>query len=101
MKEDIEIAALRIYPVDWFESETIHGKFKIDNNASKRAVAKEVLLNVFEILNSEHLAGSMTSAFCRRVDYKILKENDKRQIDAYMGTALLLARISIRDGINE
>ena len=39
--EDYKQAALTLFPTDWFETDTIHGAFKFDNNAAKRAVAEE------------------------------------------------------------
>ena len=92
---DYKTAALNLYPVDWFESETIHGVFKFDNNASKRAVAEKVFYFVFEKMKSECVANSVAKAFLRRASR--LGTNDNDINTANMSTALMAAIIAIRD----
>ncbi|QDP61728.1 MAG: hypothetical protein Unbinned4466contig1000_40 [Prokaryotic dsDNA virus sp.] len=93
--EDYKQAALTIFPTDWFETDTIHGAFKFDNNAAKRAVAEEVFKAVFDKLKTEHVADSVAKAFLRRASKWGAYNNGINA--ANMSTALMAAIIAIRD----
>mgnify|MGYP000619187100 CR=1 FL=1 len=97
IKSDAEMAALNMYPHDWFKRDINGCEFKHDQNAGKRAIALDIFKSVFIVLESEQTAKSVMNAFTRRVlDYE-LSDSDKKMLTANMSTALVAAKIAIRD----
>ena len=94
LKEDFEIAALKVYPEEWQEFDN---GFRVDHNASKRNVAEEVFKHVFNALKFDNdLAEGVACAFLRR--YEGDAPADKLDASVKMATALTYAVIKIRDG---
>ena len=94
---DAKKAALNFYPNEWFERQIKGGTFKHDQNAGKRAIAEVVFKSVFDVLESEEVAKAVMNAFTRRVLEYDLSEDDKKLFTARMSTALVAAKIAIRD----
>ena len=97
MNSDIEKASYQIYPEDWFAREINGVEFKHDNNASKRAVAQEVLKYVFNVIDDKDTASHTAQAFLRRIGVHELTP----EMTVAMSTALLAVRLAIRDGVNQ
>lgn len=94
MEDDVKKCALNLYPESWVVNEAIG--FRIDNNASRRNVAEEVIRHAFNVLESDEVANSVMQAFYRRCYGKEVRADQKMPFTCYMGTALLAARLAIR-----
>lgn len=96
MIDDAKQAALNLFPEDWLESNLKEGVFRIDNNAGKRAVAEDLFLHVFNLLDDKKTVEGVLAAFYRRSMGCEVPESDKSLLVAQMGTAMLYARLQIR-----
>ena len=96
----IEILAdqisLIVYPEQWHHPRKDLPEFKVDHNAGKRAVAKEVAAHFLTVIKSEAVSKRITKSFVRRYQGEQAVDNLDMEY-CHMLTAMLAIEIALGD----
>src|SRR3990167_8349193 len=91
-----EEISLKVYPEKWIYPNASMPGYKTDQNAGRRAVAKDVAAHFLTVIDSDKVARRLTKAFVRRYANEQAAQNIGIEY-CHMLTAMLACEFALKD----